>query len=132
MIPLSNLLGNGVPVIEIFSAFYLPILMIYFGCFFIVFEFIPNFYADLSLFADRQFYQDFWNSSNFDEYARKWNRLVHEYLYRHVYLEYLLRWRWTFFQANAWTFVFSIIFHEIFLTLLFGQASFYLSSLQVN
>lgn len=103
--------------------------MIYFVCFFVVFDFCCNFYAEISGFADRQFYQDFWNCTNFDEYARKWNRLVHEFLYRHFYLEYLMRYKLTVFQANVWTFLFSIIFHEVYLTLLFNRASFYLTSL---
>eukprot|EP00347_Sterkiella_histriomuscorum_P001500 403371796 len=132
LLPLAHALQDGVPTIEVFSAFYIPFLMLYFGCFFVIFEFASNLYADMSGFADRQFYQDFWNSTNFDEYARKWNKLVHEYLYRHIYLEYLLRWKFTVFQANVWTFIFSIIFHEIYLTLLFKQASFYLTSLQLN
>ena len=76
--------------VQLFSAFYLPAMTVYFVAFYIVFDIATNFYAELSGLEDRQFYQDFWNSTNFDEYARKWNKLVHEYLYRHFYLEYLL------------------------------------------
>ena len=103
--------------------------MMYFINFFLVFDFVCNFYAELSGFADRQFYQDFWNSTTMEEYARKWNRLVHEFLYRHFYLEYLLRHKFTVFQANLWTFVFSMIFHEIFFIILFKEAAYYLTSL---
>ncbi|CDW86947.1 mboat-domain-containing protein [Stylonychia lemnae] len=131
LIPLAHLLQDGVSSLELFSSFYVPIMMMYFTCFFIVFDFACNFWAEVSGFADRQFYQDFWNSTNFDEYARKWNRLVHEFLYRHFYLEYLMRYKVTVFQANILTFVFSILFHEIFLTVLFHKVSFYLTSLQV-
>lgn len=28
-------------------------------------------------FADREFYQDWWNSTSWDEFARKWNKPVH-------------------------------------------------------
>jgi sterol O-acyltransferase len=35
-------------------------------------------------FADRNFYDDWWNSSSFDQFARKWNKPVHEFLLRHV------------------------------------------------
>lgn len=28
-------------------------------------------------FADREFYQDWWNSTTWDEFARKWNKPVH-------------------------------------------------------
>lgn len=115
-----------------FFNWYLPIMTLFFTLFFIVFEFCLNFYAVLSGFADRQFYQDFWNATNFDEYARKWNRPVHEYLHRHWYLDLLKRHRGiTVFKATVFTFFYSIYFHEIFLTVLFKQMSFYLTGLQV-
>ena len=133
LVPLVSLFYEpDVSTSEVFPAFFLPILMIYFAGFFVIFEFACNIYADLSGFADRQFYQDYWNCTNFDEYARKWNKLVHEYLYRHFYLEYLKRYKFTPFQANIWTFIFSVVFHEIFLCVLFKQLSFYLTSLQIN
>ena len=116
---------------ELFPSFYVPSMSLYFIGFFVVFDFAPNIYADMSGFADRQFYQDYWNCRNFDQWARKWNRLVHEYLYRHWYMEYLIRWRMTPFQANVVTFLFSIFFHEAFLTLIFKRVSFYLTSLQI-
>ena len=72
-------------------------MTIYYMNFLIVFEIATNVYAELSGFEDRQFYQDFWNSTNFDEYSRKWNKLVHEFLYRHYYLEYLINWKLTIF-----------------------------------
>lgn len=38
----------------------------------------------LTFFADREFYQDWWNSTTFDEFSRKWNVPVHSFLLRHV------------------------------------------------
>ena len=32
-----------------------------------------NFLAELSQFADRRFYSDWWNAGNLSEYWRKWN-----------------------------------------------------------
>lgn len=75
----------------------MPIMSAYYITFIIVFDIVTNFYCDLSGFADRQFYTDFWNATNFDEYARKWNRLVHEFLHRHFYLEYLKRYNFSIF-----------------------------------
>ena len=57
---------------------------------------------------------------------------MHEYLHRHFFLEYLIRYRVTIFQAVFITFMFSVLFHEIFFTLSFGRCSLYLSSLQFN
>jgi sterol O-acyltransferase len=48
-------------------------------------ECICNGFAELSYFADRQFYEDWWNSTSWDEFSRKWNKPVHTFLLRHVY-----------------------------------------------
>ena len=34
-----------------------------------------------------QFYSDWWNSSSWAIYYRKWNRVVHNFLHRHIFLE---------------------------------------------
>jgi len=132
LFPLIHLFFEGVNTNELFSSWYQPIMFSYFVGFFLLFEFAPNFYAELSCFADRQFYLDFWNATNFDEYSRKWNRLVHEFLQRHFYLEYLLRHKFTVFQAVLMTFSFSVLFHEIFFAVVFRRVSLYLSCLQIN
>ena len=100
------MLGKG-QIVVLFAEFYLPVMVQYMICFLLIFEFVANFYAELSGFADRQFYQDFWNATNFDEFARKWNRVVHEFLHRHFYLEYLVRYKLSVFQAVIITFFFS-------------------------
>lgn len=130
--PLIHLFYEGVEIQDLFPSWYTPIMLLYFVNFFLVFDFIPNIYAEVSGFADRQFYQDFWNATNFDEQARKWNRLVHEFLQRHFYLEYLKRYRFTVFQAIVFTFLFSVLFHEMFFVVTFRRCSLYLSSLQIN
>ncbi|KAJ3219885.1 hypothetical protein HK099_004546 [Clydaea vesicula] len=57
-----------------------PFLICWFMIFFIIFEGICNAFAELTLFADRDFYDDWWNSTSFEEFARKWNKPVHEFL----------------------------------------------------
>jgi len=42
--------------------------------FFLVFEVILNAIAEVTRFADRRFYADWWNSTGFDEFSRKWNQ----------------------------------------------------------
>ena len=44
-----------------------------------------NFWAELTCFGDRRFYDDWWNASNLGEYWRKWNHPIHNFLIRHVY-----------------------------------------------
>jgi sterol O-acyltransferase len=44
-----------------------------------------NMFAEITRFGDRQFYTDWWNVSNYGAYYRKWNIIVHEWLYYYVY-----------------------------------------------
>lgn len=44
-----------------------------------------NMWAELLRFADRQFYDDWWTTSSFHNYYRKWNLVVHDWLYSYSY-----------------------------------------------
>lgn len=44
-----------------------------------------NLLAELTRFADRTFYKDWWNSLYLDEYWRKWNIPTHYWMMRHIY-----------------------------------------------
>jgi hypothetical protein len=46
-----------------------------------------NAWAELLRFPDRTFYLDWWASSEFGQYYRRWNIVVHEFLYYYVYLD---------------------------------------------
>ena len=41
--------------------------------------------VSLACFADRSFYDAWWNCVSWDQFARDWNRPVHNFLLRHVY-----------------------------------------------
>lgn len=41
--------------------------------------------AELTFFADREFYKDWWNASTIGEYWRLWNMPVHKWMIRSVY-----------------------------------------------
>jgi hypothetical protein len=36
-------------------------------------------------FGDRRFYEDWWNARSFASYYRKWNMVVHEWLFYYMY-----------------------------------------------
>jgi hypothetical protein len=55
-LPLISLFYEGVDTFEVFSSWYQPIMISYYVSFFLVFDFVPNLYAELTGFADRQFY----------------------------------------------------------------------------
>lgn len=42
-------------------------------------------FSEIITFADRQFYEDWWNVKDFANYYRKWNIIVHEFLYYYVF-----------------------------------------------
>lgn len=45
----------------------------YLFIFYLIFECVCNGFAELTRFADREFYQDWWNSTSMAEFSRKWN-----------------------------------------------------------
>jgi len=93
-----------------------PFMLGYLMIFYIVFDVICNGFAELTKFADREFYSDWWNSTTFDEFARKWNKPVHEWLLRHVYLESIKSYKVSTPNASVITFLFSSIVHEYFMS----------------
>lgn len=93
----------------------LPFMVVYLLIFYIIFECICNGMAELTMFADRGFYEDWWNSATFDEFARKWNKPVHEFLLRHIYLESITNYKLSRTDATFLTFFLSSCLHELVL-----------------
>jgi diacylglycerol O-acyltransferase 1 len=73
--------------IEAVSEIMLPCTVVWFVMFHLIWEDYLNFFAELTRFGDREFYGDWWNARQFDEFNRKWNRPVYEFLYRHIYVK---------------------------------------------
>ncbi|KAI8622722.1 MBOAT, membrane-bound O-acyltransferase family-domain-containing protein [Chytriomyces sp. MP71] len=90
-----------------------PFMICFMLLFYIIFDCISNAFAELTYFADREFYEDWWNSISFDEYARRWNKPVHEFLLRHVYLETISTYKLSRQNATLLTFLVSSVFHEL-------------------
>jgi len=116
---------------ETLIALLLPFMLCYIAMFYMIFELICNIVAELTYFADRQFYQDWWNSVTFDEYARKWNKPVHEFLLRHVYLESIHKYKVGKTWATFLTFFFSSVLHELVMVVVVKKVLFYLFFLQL-
>lgn len=113
-------LGNRISFYELLSRSILPISIFMILLFYIIFECICNFFGELSRFTDRGFYRDWWNSTTYEEFNRLWNQPVHEFLFRHVYLEAIMRFKTTKKQAQFLTFLFSAILHELLLAVIFN------------
>ncbi|KAJ0410133.1 hypothetical protein ATCC90586_001618 [Pythium insidiosum] len=109
----------------------LPFLGCYLMIWFIIFECICNGVAELTYLADRDFYGDWWNSTTFDEFARKWNKPVHEFLLRHVYLESLESYKISKRSAATLTFFVSALLHECVFVIVFRTVKMYFFLLQM-
>ncbi len=105
-------------VIDAIFELMLPFLAESLLVFYLVFDVICNATAELTRFADREFYSDWWNSCNFDDWSRKWNKPVHDWLRRHVYEESLKSNNNSKLKAALVTFFFSSLAHEFFLIVL--------------
>lgn len=87
--------------------------------------------AEITLFASRNFYGLWWNSSGFDYYARNWNRPVHHFLLRHVYHSSISTFRLSKSTATFITFLLSALVHELVMACLFKKVRGYLFTMQL-
>lgn len=100
-----------------------PAAYVWLALFYGFFHAFMNIMGEISYFADRRFYSDWWNAGNLSEYWRKWNFPIHNFLIRHVY--YPLRRR----KVNKplsllTTFMVSAIAHEYIIIGIFRVVNF--------
>eukprot|EP01119_Soliformovum_irregulare_P008740 TRINITY_DN2184_c0_g1_i1.p1 TRINITY_DN2184_c0_g1~~TRINITY_DN2184_c0_g1_i1.p1 ORF type:complete len:434 (-),score=50.33 TRINITY_DN2184_c0_g1_i1:492-1793(-) len=106
-----------ISVVEATLQMAVPALFYYLFLFYILFDVCCNGIAEITRFADRRFYHDWWNCTTWDEFARKWNIPVHEFLLRHVYLETINTYKISDTSAAVVTFLLSSVAHEFVMTL---------------
>ncbi|KAK3847374.1 MAG: MBOAT, membrane-bound O-acyltransferase family-domain-containing protein [Linnemannia gamsii] len=109
----------------------IPFMMNYLMIFYIIFECICNAFAELTCFADRNFYEDWWNCVSFDEWARKWNKPVHHFLLRHVYDSSIESFHLSKSNAAFATFFLSSCVHELVMMVVTRKVRLYLFVLQM-
>ncbi|KAI7819920.1 MBOAT, membrane-bound O-acyltransferase family-domain-containing protein [Gamsiella multidivaricata] len=109
----------------------IPFMMNYLMIFYIIFECICNAFAEISRFADRSFYEDWWNCVGFDEWARKWNKPVHHFLLRHVYDSSIESFHLSKKNAAFATFFLSSCVHELVMMVVTRKVRLYLFALQM-
>ncbi|EJF64108.1 MBOAT-domain-containing protein [Dichomitus squalens] len=109
----------------------MPFMISYLLLFYIIFECICNGFAELSYFADRNFYDDWWNSTSWDEFSRKWNKPVHTFLLRHVYASTMSSYKLSRQSAMFLTFLLSAAAHELVMAVVTKKIRFYLFVLQI-
>lgn len=109
-----------------------PLLLEQLLSWYVIWECLLNVLAELTRFADRGFYGPWWNSVSFDQYARDWNRPVHNFLLRHVYHSSISFLRLSKMQATFFTFLLSAVVHEILMFCLFKKVRGYLFTFQLT
>lgn len=76
------------------------------------FHCVLNVVAEVTRFADRQFYREWWNATTLHQFWRMWNLLVHEWCLRHLYVVQVERRGMSTRMATLVTFVMSAVVHE--------------------
>jgi diacylglycerol O-acyltransferase-1 len=79
--------------------------------FFALFQSFLNMLAEIMRFGDREFYGDWWNSSDVRSYWTSWNKPVTNFMRRHVYVPLVGR-GISPRMAQCMVFVFSGVLHE--------------------
>jgi len=81
-----------------------------------------NGFAELLRFPDRGFFEDWWTSLDFGTWYRKWNTVVHEWLYYYVYVDLrrFTRSKNSRLAAQLFTFLLSAVVHELILAGIMG------------
>jgi sterol O-acyltransferase len=130
--------NNGVPLVERLQEFpgllldlIFPFMMEYLLVWYLIWETILNILAELTYFADRSFYDAWWNSVSWDQFARDWNRPVHVFLLRHVYHSSISSLKVNKHTATLITFLLSACVHELVMWCLFKKLRGYLLFLQM-
>ncbi|KAF5674321.1 sterol o-acyltransferase [Fusarium heterosporum] len=108
-----------------------PFMMEYLLVWYLIWETILNILAELTCFADRNFYDAWWNSVSWDQFARDWNRPVHIFLLRHVYHSSISSLKVNKHTATLITFFLSACAHELVMWCLFKKLRGYLLVLQM-
>lgn len=107
-----------------------PAIYVWLIMFYTLFHSYLNFWAELTYFADRRFYYDWWNAGDLSEYWRKWNFPIHSFLIRHIYYP-LRRRKINKPVALFTTFFVSAIAHEYLIVGIFRMINFIAFTLMI-
>lgn len=111
-------------VVLAYARLLLPCSAFFLLFFFFVFEYWCNLFAELTRFADRQFYTDWWNGISFYDFSTRWNVPVHRFLQKHVYRELLDTFHRSVGTARFLTFLVSSLFHELVMFIMMGPSKY--------
>jgi len=87
-------------------------LFVWLAGFYAFFQSFLNALAEVMMFADRDFYSDWWNAPTIREYWTSWNKPVSRFMRRHLYTPLIGR-GWNPAVAQVLVFVISGVLHEL-------------------
>ncbi|KAI1611259.1 sterol O-acyltransferase [Exophiala viscosa] len=108
---LNTFSDKALVLAETTSMLLFPFMIIFLLVFLVIWEYILGAFAEITCFADRHFYSDWWNSSDWLEFSREWNIPVYHFLRRHVFFSSK-----TYLSTSAAmtiTFLISALGHEL-------------------
>ncbi|OBA20079.1 MBOAT-domain-containing protein [Metschnikowia bicuspidata var. bicuspidata NRRL YB-4993] len=108
-----------------------PFTMEYMFVFYLIWDVILSAIAEVSKFADRDFYGPWWSCTDWLQFARYWNKPVHVFLHRHVYHSSISAFSLSKTTAGFITFLISSVVHEVVMYVIFGRVRGFLFLLQM-
>jgi len=97
----------------------IPNLYLWLLGFYVGFHLYLNIWAELTGYADRLFYLDWWNSTTLGYFWRTWNLPVHNWMLQNIYIPLLNR-GYSKSKAGFACFFVSAVFHEVLISVPFG------------
>lgn len=106
-------------VVSIFGAM-MPATLAFLCAFFGLLHSWMNAFAEMTQFADRMFYKDWWNSTSYGQYFRTWNLVVHDWLYTYIFKDCCLLFKSKgHLVPKLLVFIVSALVHEYILMFVF-------------
>lgn len=97
-----------------------PAMTCMFFTHFLVLHLVQNLFAELTRFADRKFYGDWWNSRTYAVFYRKWNGVVHDFIHSYIYSDLVQFCKVSRLTALLSAFIISAIIHEYLICIAMG------------
>lgn len=99
--------------------------------FYLIWHVILNLIAEVTRFADRDFYGHWWALLDWEEFSRLWNKPVHKFLLRHVYHSSISAFSLSKSSGVLLTFFISSVIHELMMYVVFGRVKGFLFFFQM-
>ena len=87
---------------------------------FLVLHVVQNIGAEMTRFADRKFYDDWWNSRTFSVFYRKWNGVVHDFIHAYLYSDMIEFLHLSKLTSLLLSFIISALIHEYLVCVAMG------------